>query len=78
MAKINTTLQMSFGKPEMVIEKMAFNTDSEDAAKAARRMALICADPKEQALYRFNPNGARNNRHPGQPFDDDASPPYSE
>lgn len=69
---------MKMNMKEMVIEKMAFDTSAEDSAKAAKRMALICADPKEQALYKYAPLQARNNRHPGQPFDDDSYPPYSE
>ena len=69
---------MKMNMQEYQIEKMAFDTAAEDAAKAKKRMARICATPEEQALYRYAPLQARNNRHPGQPFDDDSFPPYSE
>ena len=38
--------------------------------QARKRMANICADPDEVYQYKWNPNGARNNRHPGIPIED--------
>lgn len=50
-------------------EVMASGGDLDDAPKASRRMARICATPEEIALYHYNPNGARGNMRPGIPME---------
>lgn len=52
------------------VEKDSPDWSSVDLAKAKKRMGTICAGPQETMLYRYNPNGARNNRHPGVPLED--------
>ena len=41
-----------------------------DAAHAKQRMAKCVMTPAEQALYRYAPNAARGNIHPGYPDED--------
>jgi hypothetical protein len=37
---------------------------------AAKRMKMMIATPDEIAEYRYNPNGARENKHPAIPCED--------
>ncbi len=66
------------GDFDLEVDRMEFNTDAEDAAKAKRRMDLICATPAMQSQYKWNPLGARNNRYPAQPIDENESTDYSD
>lgn len=55
--------------------KVLENTTAADFAdKAAKRMQKICATPEEQALYKYNPNGARDNLAPGIPLENYIEP----
>ena len=44
--------------------------DADDMKKVKRRMKNICATPEEVELYKFAPNQARDNEHPGIPCED--------
>jgi hypothetical protein len=63
----------SFQDPTKVrdVEVMPHGGDMYDAPKAAKRMAQICATSQEVELYRYSPNAARGNSHPGMPLDED-------
>ena len=50
---------------EMQIEKFDPGWETAELAIARKRMKNICATPDEVEQYQYNPNGARNNRHPG-------------
>ena len=38
-----------------------------NVAQARKRMNSMCATPAEVEMYKYEPNGARNNLHPGIP-----------
>lgn len=57
-------------KPEYDTEIIPQTDHEENAKVAARRMKQCVMSASEQALYRYAPNEARNNIHPGFPCDD--------
>jgi len=54
---------------EMAYETFAPGSDHQTHV-AAKRMKMICATPDEVMEYRYNPNGARENKRPGIPCED--------
>lgn len=48
----------------------AIQADQFAEGKAERRMGEICADADEVSRYKYDPNAARTNVHPGIPLED--------